>query len=175
MFACNLLTRSQQLGSGRCLPIPTEPATLDPDMEPVISIRSSDRPPARPGDDARDFAIRAAKLADDLHCRNVAVLDVRGISPVTDFFVIATGSSGRQMRSIAQRIEELGEPHKFIAYGRNGHEGENWVLTDFVDVVLHVLSPESRSYYDLDGLWGDAPRVAWRDAVTSDTSVQPAL
>jgi ribosome-associated protein len=126
--------------------------------------RSPTRPPARPGEEARLFAIDAARLADGLHCHDVVVLDVRGISPVTDFFVLATGSSGRQMRSVAVEIEELGEPRKFISFGRNGHEGESWVLTDFVDVVLHIFSPTTRSYYDLDGLWGDAPRVEWRDA-----------
>lgn len=129
--------------------------------------RSPTRPPARPGDDARQFAIDAARLANDLHCQNVVVLDVRGISPVTDFFVLATGTSGRQMKSIAEQIEELGEPRKFVAFGRNGHEGDSWVLTDFVDVVLHVFSSESRSYYDLDGLWGDAPRVEWKEESNS--------
>ena len=125
--------------------------------------RSPTRPPARPGDDARQFAIDAARLAHDLHCQNVVVLDVRGISPVTDFFVLATGTSGRQMKSIAEQIEELGQPRKFVPFGRNGHEGESWVLTDFVDVVLHVFGNEARSYYDLDGLWGDAPRVEWNE------------
>ncbi len=98
-----------------------------------------------------------------MHCKDVVILDVRGISPVTDFFVLATGSSGRQMKGVAQEIEELGEPRRFIPFGRNGHEGESWVLTDFVDVVLHIFSPTSRSYYDLDSLWGDAPRVDWRE------------
>ena len=125
--------------------------------------RSPTRPAPRPGDDARLFAIDAARLANDLHCQNVAVLDVRGISPVTDFFVLATGTSGRQMKSIAEQIEELGEPRSFVPFGRNGHEGDSWVLTDFVDVVVHVFSPTARSYYDLDGLWGDAPRVEWKE------------
>lgn len=128
--------------------------------------RSPTRPPARPGEDARTFAVDAARLAAASHCQDVVVLDVRGISPVTDFFVLATGSSGRQMRSVAEEIEELGEPRKFTAFGRNGHEGESWVLTDFVDVVLHIFSPSSRSYYDLEGLWGDAPRVDWQQSAS---------
>jgi ribosome-associated protein len=124
--------------------------------------RSPTRPPARPGDDARQFAIDAARAADGSHCQNVVVLDVRGISPVTDFFVLATGTSGRQMRSVAAEIEELGESGNFKPFGHNDNESESWVLTDFVDVVLHIFSPDSRSYYDLDGLWGDAPRVDWK-------------
>jgi ribosome-associated protein len=100
-------------------------------------------------------------MADGSHCKDVVILDVRGISPVTDFFILATATSGRQMRSVAVEIEELGEPRNFKSFGRNGHAGESWVLTDFVDVVLHIFSPTTRSYYDLDGLWGDAPRVEW--------------
>jgi ribosome-associated protein len=134
-------------------------------MRCLIVTRSPNRPPARPGEDAREFAIDAARLAAATRCENVVVLDVRGISPVTDFFVIATGSSGRQMKAVAAEIEELGEPRKFVAFGRNGHEGESWILTDFVDVVLHIFSPTMRSYYDLDGLWGDAPRVEWSEGV----------
>jgi ribosome-associated protein len=89
------------------------------------------------------------------------VLDVRGLSPITDFFVIATGTSARQMRSVAEEIEEMGQPRRFKAISRSGYEGESWILTDFVDVVVHIFNQEARGYYDLDGLWGDAPRVEW--------------
>jgi ribosome-associated protein len=92
------------------------------------------------------------------------VLDVRGLSPITDFFVIATGTSARQMRTVAEEIEEIGQPRGFGALHRTGYESESWILTDFVDVVVHVFNQESRSYYDLDGLWGDAPRVEWDGA-----------
>ena len=95
-------------------------------------------------------------------------MDVRHISPVTDYFVIATGSSNRQMRSVMSRIEELGLPRRFRPLGRDGTdalEGEShWLLTDFVDVIVHFFTPEGRSYYDLDGLWGDAERVEWAQA-----------
>ena len=112
--------------------------------------------------DARQFAVDAGRMAVDTHCRDVVVLDVRGISPITDYFVIATGSSGRQMRSVAEEVEEMGKPRGFVPFGRNGYEGESWLLADFVDVILHVLSPTARSFYDLEGLWGDAPRVDWQ-------------
>jgi ribosome-associated protein len=103
----------------------------------------------------------------------VAVLDVRGISPVTDFLVLATGSSARQMRSVTDEIQEMGQPRNFKPLSRHdvGDEGDAaWVLCDFVDVVVHVFSPTARSYYDLDGFWGDSPRVDWQRA---DQSLVP--
>jgi ribosome-associated protein len=112
-------------------------------------------------DQARRFAIDAARLAAETRCQNVVVLDVRGLSQVTDYFVLATGSSAKQMRTVAQEVEELGSPRKFGAMSRSGYEGESWVLVDFVDVVVHVFSSAARSYYDLDGLWGDAQQVDW--------------
>lgn len=94
-------------------------------------------------------------------CHEVVLLDVRHLSPVTDYFVIASGTSARQMRSAADAAAELGEERDYKPMGRAGYEGESWLLIDFVDVVLHVFNDESRSFYDLDGLWGDAPRIQW--------------
>jgi ribosome-associated protein len=108
------------------------------------------------------FAIDAARLAGDTRCDDVAVLDVRGISPVTDYLVVATGTSARQMRSVTDEIEEMGQPRNFKPLGRNVDDGDSWILCDFVDVVVHLFSPTARRYYDLDGFWGDAPRVDWQ-------------
>ena len=121
-------------------------------------------PTAAPASEAaRRFAIDAARLAAQTRCTDVVVLDVSRVSPVTDFFLIATGSSGRQMRAVVDQVEELGRPAGFKALGRHGHEGDStWMLTDFVDLVVHVFSPEGRGYYDLDGLWGDAAVVDWQ-------------
>ncbi len=90
------------------------------------------------------------------------MLDVRNLSPVTDFFVIATGTSARQMRPVAEDIEEMGEQRRFGAMRRSGYECESWILTDYVDVIVHVFSDEARQFYDLDNLWGDAKHVEWR-------------
>jgi len=112
-------------------------------------------------DEARRFAVDAARLAGDTHCQNIVVLDVRGLCQVTDYFVLATGSSAKQMRSVVREVEELGLPRGFRAMSRSGYEGASWVLIDFVDVIVQVFSAQARSYYDLDGLWGDAERVDW--------------
>ena len=113
---------------------------------------------------ARQFAIEAARLAANTRCHNVVVLDVRGLSPVTDYFVLATGTSARQMRSVVDDLAEFGEGRDYAPLTTSGTDGEAWMLIDFVDVVVHVFDQESRQFYDLDNLWGDARRVEWNDA-----------
>jgi len=108
---------------------------------------------------ARNFALEAARLAANTRCHNVVVLDLQGLSPVCDFFILASGTSARQMRTVADEITELGEKRDFKALSQTGYEGESWILVDFVDVVLHLFSDDSRAFYDLDNLWGDAKRV----------------
>jgi ribosome-associated protein len=110
---------------------------------------------------ARKFAIDAARLAATTRCHSVVVLDVSGLSPVTDYFVIATGTSSRQMRTVADEVGELGEKQDFAPFSIGGYEGETWILLDCIDVVVHIFNSEARQYYDLDGLWGDAKRVEW--------------
>ena len=87
------------------------------------------------------------------------MLDVKGISPVCDYFVLASGTSTRQMRTVADQIVEIGEKHNSKAIHTDGYDGESWILVDFVDVIVHLFSDEARAYYDLDNLWGDAKRV----------------
>ena len=128
-------------------------------MEAVKQVQSGDRTEA-----ARAFAIEAARLAANTRCHEVAVLDVRGICPVADFFVIASGTSARQMRTVADEIKELGDSKNYSPLARSGYEGESWMLLDCVDVLVHVFNDMARHYYDLDGLWGDAKVVQWQEA-----------
>ena len=86
-------------------------------------------------------------------------MNVRGLSPVCDYFVLASGTSARQMRSVGDQIIELADNQKMKAIHRDGYEGESWILIDFVDVIVHLFSDEARRYYDLDNLWGDAERI----------------
>jgi len=110
-------------------------------------------------DSAHEFAMEAAKLAAHTRCHNVVVLNVRGLSPVCDYFVLASGTSARQMRSVADEIVELGEKLNSKSIHTDGYDGESWILVDFVDVIVHLFSDEARAYYDLDNLWGDAQRI----------------
>jgi ribosome-associated protein len=111
---------------------------------------------------AREFAIDAARLASETHCSNVVILDVSAVSPVTDFLVLATGTSPRQMRTVCDEVEELGDPRGHRALSKSGYEGDHWMLIDFVDVVVHLFNGDARVFYDLDNLWGDGKRVEWR-------------
>jgi len=95
----------------------------------------------------------------------VVVLEMAGVSPVTDFYVIATGTSARQMRSVCDDVDELGEKMGFPSFHRSGYEGETWIAVDYVDVVVHVFNQEARLYYDLENLWGNAKKVEWMSAV----------
>ena len=112
---------------------------------------------------ARQFAVQSARLAANTRCHNVVVLDVSGISPVTDFLVLATGTSPRQMKTVCDDLEEMAEAQSERALSRVGDDSASWTCVDFVDVVVHVFSQDARGYYDLDGLWGDATRVEWRE------------
>jgi ribosome-associated protein len=89
------------------------------------------------------------------------VLDATGISPITDFMILATGTSPRQMKSVADDLEELGKGQNNRALSRVGDDSSQWIVVDFVDVVAHIFSGEARSFYDLDNLWGDAKAVEW--------------
>ncbi len=113
----------------------------------------------KPVGNSRDFAVAAAELAAATRCREVVVLDLTGISPICDYFVIATGTSSRQMKSVAIEIAELAKQSNNSPTGSSDYAGESWVLVDCVDVLIHIFSPEARGYYDLENLWGDAKRV----------------
>src|SRR4051812_48943798 len=85
-----------------------------------------------------------------------------GLSQVTDFIVIGSGTSERQMGSVISHVEDLGGELKFRVFRSSGDERSTWLLADFVDVVVHIFEPNTRAHYDLEMLWGDAPRLEWQ-------------
>ena len=101
-------------------------------------------------------------MALDRHCTDILVLDLRRLSPVTDFFVIATGTSDRQMTSLAMEMAEAAAQADHPAFSIGGLPRATWVLIDFIDVVVHLFDSQHRSYYDLEMLWGDAPKTRWK-------------
>lgn len=111
-------------------------------------------------DESRNLAVAAAKVALERNCTDVTVLDLRGLSPATDYFVIATGTSDRQMRTVIDEICVKGREAGFERFGRAGYDQGRWILVDFVNVVVHVFDEEYRKYFDLEMLWGDGKRLA---------------
>jgi ribosome-associated protein len=114
---------------------------------------------AKKKNNSREFAVEAAKLAVSRRCENTIVLDLKGKSPATDYFLITTGTSGRQMRTVADEVSELARQVGLSRFGRAGYEQGRWILLDFIDVVVHIFDAEYRDYYDLELLWGDAKRL----------------
>jgi ribosome-associated protein len=113
-------------------------------------------------DSGRRLAVEAARLAEDRNAEDIVVLDLRGRSPVTDYFVIATGTSDRQIRSLADELERLGRSIDQKVWHVAGRESADWIVMDFVDVVVHLFNESLRTHYDLELIWGEAPRVRWR-------------
>jgi ribosome-associated protein len=101
---------------------------------------------------------RAAELAMERKAAELVVLDLRGISSATDFFLLGSGSSDTQVRSIAEHIMDELRKEGVRPGHVEGLGGGHWVLIDYIDFVVHVFHPQARSFYQLEGLWGDAPR-----------------
>ena len=118
--------------------------------------------------DARDTATACARICDDYKAEDVAVLDVRELTQITDYFVLCTGASARQLKAIAESMRLALKGHGVTPLGREGEPGSGWILLDYVDVLVHIFSPDARAYYQLELLWGDAPRVPWRQAPPQD-------
>ena len=105
---------------------------------------------------ASAFGIAAAALLEDRHCEDVTLLEVGGLSQVCDFVLIGTGTSDRQMRSVAAELADLGAETGYPAFRTNIDTGATWVVVDFINVVVHLFEPQRRAYYDLEDLWADA-------------------
>jgi len=113
-------------------------------------------------DDSVHWAGVAARAADDKLALNTLVIDVAEVLAITDIFLITTGSNTRQVRAIANNIEEMvaraGGPRTLR---REGDDTYEWVLLDFGEFICHVFEEEHRAYSELERLWGDRPRIEW--------------
>jgi len=121
-------------------------------------------PKSNASDDALEFATTVARIATDNRTADVEILDLRKLSSFADFFVIGTGTSDRQMRAVLDHVETHAKTAGRKPFKVANSVDSHWVLADYVDVVLHLFDEEHRDYYDLSGLWGDAPRVEWQPA-----------
>ncbi|NTU96926.1 MAG: ribosome silencing factor [Chlorobiaceae bacterium] len=129
-------------------------------MESVKKKKKSPAVDVREVDPGELLARRCAELVGEKKCEEIKILDLRGITSVTDFFVIATADNERQSKASAEHIiEELkkdGERPLHV----EGLDTMHWILLDYVNVVVHVFLPDERRFYDLESLWSDAPQIS---------------
>ena len=108
---------------------------------------------------ADDFAKEAARLAADLRCENVRLLDVTGVSQICDRILLASGTSDRQMRTVATELEQLGKSHGLGQFRSTSDALDTWIVVDFIDLVIHLFEPGRREFYDLETLWSDGIEI----------------
>ena len=113
------------------------------------------------GADTRALVEAAAREAADRRGQDVVVLDLRGLTSATDYFVIASGESDVQVKAIAARIEERLEKDEVRPWHVEGLRNARWILLDYVDFVVHVFHKAARRYYELERLWADAPSASF--------------
>lgn len=146
-------------------------------MQPVLSrgVMVKEEPagarPARIGSALQRAAI-AARVAEENRGRDIVVLDLRKLTSIFDYFVLASGNSRRQLHAISEEIDralekDLGDRR----LGIEGYQESRWILLDYGDVVVHLFDAETRSYYALEDLWGLAGRVDWQEALEKQEAV----
>ena len=106
-----------------------------------------------------EIALLIARSAQNKKANNVIILDMQKLSDVADFFVIASGTSDRQVRAIADEIIEKSGKKGFRIHHIEGYPRSSWILLDCGSVVAHIFGEEARSFYSLERLWGDAPKI----------------
>ncbi|MCI0681308.1 MAG: ribosome silencing factor [Gemmataceae bacterium] len=107
-------------------------------------------------------AVLCAQAALDHKGKDILVLDLRGLTPIFDFFVIATGQSRRHIHTLAEEIDAAMHAEGEVRLSIQGYQASRWIVQDYGDVIVHVFDPESRDYYALEELWADAPRIDWQ-------------
>jgi ribosome-associated protein len=118
-------------------------------------------PPRNPGE---PIARRAALLASELKAQDIVVLDLRGVTDMTDFFVIASGTSDTHVRAVAEHVQAGLKATGVSTSLTEGLTQGRWALLDYTDCVVHVFHPAMRQFYQLERLWGDATRLPWDGA-----------
>ena len=109
------------------------------------------------------------KAALEKKANKLVVLDVRGLTSYTDYIVICSGDSSRQVQAIAENVETVLKRDRILPLGIEGMRECNWILMDYNDIVFHVFSEPVRIFYDLEGIYPDAPRF---EAISEDTTIE---
>jgi ribosome-associated protein len=155
-------------GNNACQPVHAKPRTVA-DLRPRIELleggplnTATVKNPLTPAQAvAEERACLAARIAADNKARDVVVLNMREVTPLYDYFILATGISRRQIHTLAEEIDAGLRAEGEDRLGIEGYEASRWVVQDYGDIVVHLFDPDARLYYALEDLWADAPRVDW--------------
>ena len=120
--------------------------------------------------ESRDVAVAAARATADKQASEIVILDVHETIVITDYFVICTAGTQRQIRTAIDAVEDALRGLGVKPTRREGEPEAGWWLLDYIDVVVHVFGTEERAYYDLERLWSDAPRVRWEPDDNADAA-----
>lgn len=116
--------------------------------------------------DSITIAKNIAKLLDSKKAENIKLLDVNELTMVADYFLIATGNSGTQLKALCDYVEEEMEKENIIKLHKEGYSGASWILLGYEGVLVHLFLPETRDFYDLEHVWQDAPSIDISDVIT---------
>jgi len=117
------------------------------------------RKKARPLPSGEAIARRSREILGEKLARDIIILDLRGLSTITDYFVICSGESRRQIKTLAEHCMASFEAEGLRATHVEGLDENRWVVLDYIVAIVHIFDPEARELYALEHLWGDAPRV----------------
>lgn len=125
-----------------------------------MPVTDSEPPSSRENPRGHDLALTIARVLDETRGRDIRVLDLRRVTEVFDYFVLATGSSRRQMHALADEVERvIKEEFGDTKRGIEGYDESRWIVLDYGDVVVHLFDADAREYWDLEQLWSDAAPV----------------
>jgi ribosome-associated protein len=107
------------------------------------------------------MAVRAARAAAEKQGRDIRVLEVGNLISITDYFVIVSGATDRQVKAIGEAVEDELRKVEIKPIRREGERDLRWLLLDYADIIVHIFHEEDRAYYELERLWKDAPQIRW--------------
>ncbi|HZW37814.1 MAG TPA: ribosome silencing factor [Ignavibacteriaceae bacterium] len=123
--------------------------------------------------DSRNLADKISELIFSKKGYDVKLLDLRELTTITDYFIICSADSDTQVKAISDEVDKTLRDEGIKSWHKEGYRSLNWVLLDYVDVVVHVFKKDSREFYNLEKLWGDAPTVEMEDPLLKKAEAKP--
>lgn len=114
--------------------------------------------------EGKELAIACAKAAEDIQADHIRILDMRGVSNLTDYMIVCSGNSMPHLRAVLGGVRgDIQDKYGVYPVNAEGHADTRWVVLDYIDVMVHVMHQELRDYYALEDLWADAKEVQWKE------------